>query len=152
MWLRVFCAEEAEVLPSWLAAVLAEHGHLVDPHFRGDDLGWTSGELRFREPITPIILDRYLVQEDELRHELNTFAALLESMDFSPNAPELMRKVIQTQQLIVLRRPVDHSDEARLEAILDCVCREIAQQRDGIIQIEGQGWFAADGTLLLQEY
>ena len=51
-----------------------------------------------------------------------------------------------------LRRPIDHADEATLERMCLETVRFLAAHSDGVYQIDGQGWFAADGTLLLQEY
>ena len=73
-------------------------------------------------------------------------------MDYSPNHGPLMRHVIQTQQLIVLRGPLATADEVTAERVLLAACRFLAASTDGVYQIDGRGWFAADGELLLQEY
>ena len=152
MWYRVFSLSDSLVSP----AVLVEHLHAlalpVTPHFKGDDLGWTAGELVLPGGGTPVQLGRYLAKEDDLRDDLNAYAALLETMDFSPNSPRLMQHVVQTRQLVTLRRPLDHADEATLERLCLEAVRFLAAHSDGVYQIDGQGWFAADGTLLLQEY
>jgi hypothetical protein len=152
MWYRVFSLSDCPVSP----AALAEHLHAqslpVAPHFRGDDLGWTAGELVLPGGGTPVQLGRYLAKEDDLRDDLNAYAAELETMDFSPNSPRLMQHVVQTRQLVTLRRPLDHADEATLERLCLEVVRFLAAHSDGVYQIDGQGWFAADGALLLQEY
>jgi hypothetical protein len=73
-------------------------------------------------------------------------------MDFDPNSPRLMQHVVQTKQLVTLRKPLDHADEAALDRLCLEAVRFLAANTDGVYQIDGQGWFAADGTLLLQEY
>jgi hypothetical protein len=152
MWYRVFSLSDNAVSP----AELVEHLHALAlpavPHFRGDDLGWTAGELVMPGDGTPVQLGRYLAKEDDLRDDLNAYAAELETMDFSPNSPKLMQHVVQTQQLVTLRRPLDHADEATLERLCLEAAQFLAANSDGVYQIDGQGWFAADGTLLLQEY
>jgi hypothetical protein len=152
MFLRIFGLKDRNPSPVALTECLHAAGVAVVPHFRGDDLGWTSGELHFPAGGSPVTLERYLTAEDDLRDDLNTFAAELETMDFSPNSPDLMRHVIQTQQLITIRRPVDHADEAALETVLQAACRHLAQVTEGIYQVDGQGWFTADGQILLPEY
>jgi hypothetical protein len=152
MWYRVF--GRAATQPSLV--VLTEHLHaaglLVQPHFKGDDLGWTAGELRLPGGGTPVFLERYLTSEDDIRNDLNAFAAELETCDYSPNHTQLMQHTIQTQQLITLRKPVDAVDEVTLDQVLEAACRFLAAETDGVYQIDGRGWFSAAGELLLHEY
>jgi hypothetical protein len=151
MWYRVFGSSDVEPSPAELAAHLHALDLAVEPHFKGDDLGWTSGELRL--PVgSPVLLARYLTKEDDLRDDLNAHAAELETMDYSPNSGPLMQRVIQTKQLITLRKPVDAADEVLLEKVLDALTRFLASATDGVYQIDGRGWFAASGELLVQEY
>jgi hypothetical protein len=111
-----------------------------------------GGELVLPGGGTPVQLGRYLAKEDDLRDDLNAYAAELETMDFSPNSPALMQHVVQTKQLVTLRRPLDHADEATLDRLCLEAVGFLAANTDGVYQIDGQGWFAADGKLLLQEY
>ncbi len=152
MWYRVFAKLAEEVAPKEIAEHIHALGIAVQPHFRGDDLGWTAGELRLPAGGSPVDLNRYLTGEDDLRAELNVFAAELETRDYSPNHTMLMQHVIQTQQLITLRKPIDVPDEIALENVLLAICQLLAARTDGVYQIDDVGWFAADGTLLLQEY
>ena len=115
MWYRVFGLDEAEPSPAALAEHLHSLGLAVEPHFKGDDLGWTSGELRLPGAGTPVFLQRYLASEDDIRDDLNAHAAELETCDYSPNHGRLMQHAIQTKQLITLRKPIDAADEVRLE-------------------------------------
>jgi hypothetical protein len=151
MWYRVFGLSETEPSPAALAEHLHACGLAVEPHFKGDDLGWTSGE--FRLPVgSPVLLARYLTKEDDLRDDLNTYAAELETMDYSPNSVPLMERVIQSKQLITLRKPVDAADEVLLEKVLEAAVQFLAAATDGMYQVDGRGWFTASGELLVQEY
>ena len=152
MWYRVFGRSADEVPPAELAGHLHAAELPVEPHFRGDDLGWTAGELRLPGLNTPVSLERYLTAEDDIRADLNSYAAILETCDYSPNSGPLMERVIQTQQMVVIRKPLDAVDEVALEKLLLETCRFLASRTEGVYQIDGQGWFAADGTLLVQEY
>jgi hypothetical protein len=152
MWYRVFGKSDTEPSVEALAASLQAEGLVVEPHFKGDDLGWTSGALRFPEGGTPIYLERYLASEDEIRDDLNAYAAMLETCDYSPNNRQLMEHAIQTKQLFVIRSPLDTPNEVFAERILLHLCKFLAQETEGVYQIDGKGWFAASGELLLQEY
>jgi hypothetical protein len=151
MWYRVFGRNEAPPAPAALLEHLRECGLEVASRFRGDDLGWTAAELRVGVG-GPVFVERYLTGADDLRDDLNSWAAFLETCDYSPNHAVLMERVVQSAQLITLRRPIDHADEVRLEQLCGEASRHLAAATDGVYQIDGQGWFAADGTLLLQEY
>ena len=98
------------------------------------------------------MLARYLTKEDDLRDDLNAHAAELETMDYSPNSGPLMARVIQTKQLVTLRKPVDAADEVLLEKVLEAAAKFLASATGGVYQIDGRGWFEADGGLLVQEY
>src|SRR5262245_23786226 len=152
MWYRVFGRNDAEPAIPRLAAHLHALGLAVEPHFRGDDLGWTAGELRLPGGGTPVMLQRYLASEDDIRDDLNAHAAELERCDYSPNNGKLMEHAIQTKQLITLRKPLDAHDEVTTEKVLEEACRFLAEATDGVYQIDGRGWFAATGELVLQEY
>lgn len=152
MWWRVFGRSDSEPPPTGLAEHLHAAGLPVEPHFKGDDLGWTTAELRLPGGNTPVLVQRFLTTEDDIRDDLNAHAAELETCDYSPNNGTLMQHVIQTKQLFVLRRPVDAADEVTAENVLEAACRWLADRTDGVYQIDGRGWFTANGELLLQEY
>jgi hypothetical protein len=151
MWQRVFGRSDGGWTPAQIAEGLAAAGHTCVPHFKGDDLGWTTGELHFPSG-SPVLLARYLTKPDELRADLNAFAAELETMTYSPNAAPLMERVIQTQQMVTLRKPFDHGDEIKLDAVCEFLVQSLASASDGLYQIDGKGWFTASGELLVQEY
>jgi hypothetical protein len=134
-----------------LIAHLHESGLAVEPHFKGDDLGWTDGELRFAKG-SPILVARWLTKEDDLRDDFNAYAAELETLDYAPQAQAMMERVIQTQQLITLRKPVDAPDETAVEAVLLKCGEWLATHGDGVRQVDGVGWLAADGSVLVEEH
>jgi hypothetical protein len=150
LWSRVFARQPQAPEP---AALLARLNELttVSGHYSGDDQGWFRAEFTIGAG-TPLLLERYLSTEEGIRAELNNWAAFLETCDYSPAHTELMERVIQTAQLFTLRRPVDHSDDVLVEKVSDALCRYLAVERDGVFEVDGKGFFAADGSLLLQEY
>jgi hypothetical protein len=149
---RIFGLTATDVSPSALAEHLHANGIPVEPHFKGDDLGWTGGTLILPGGGTPVQLERYLTSEDDLREDLNNFAAELETMDYNKNHTMLMQHVIQTQQLFALRRPLDHADEFLLDKLSTTIALYLAQATDGVYQVDGEGWFDAQGQILLPEY
>ena len=151
-WYRVFGAGAEQPPPAALLEHLRALGVEEPAHVRGDEDGWTSAEIVLAEGVAALVVDCFLTTEPGIRAELNNWAAWLETCDYSPNHTALMERVIQTRQLYTLRRPLDHADEVRLERVCEGICRHLAAATGGIYQADGEGFFAADGTLLLQEY
>ncbi len=151
MWYRVFCRDSQSLSPAKLLEQLHADGLIVEGHFRGDDLGWTGAELRLGTG-SPILMERFLTAEDDLRNDLNSWAAFLETCDYSPNHARLMEHVIQASQMITLRKPIDHADDVSVEKMCLLICRLLATAGDGVYQIDEEGWFAANGEMLLKEY
>jgi hypothetical protein len=151
LWYRVFSANETEPTPAAILEHLQGLGMAVAGDFTGDDAGWYAAVLALGEG-TPLHLERFLACEDGIRAELNSWAAWLETCDYSPNSEPLMEKMIQTRQLFTLRKPIDHADEVRVEGLCTGLCRFLAEATAGVWQADDQGFFSADGTLLLQEY
>jgi hypothetical protein len=90
---------------------------------------------------------RYLTKADDLRHELNAYAAELETMDTEPNHGMLMERVIQTQQMFTIDKPANSA-----EGLCEVLAKWLAVETEGIIQIDGRGWLNAAGELLLREF
>ena len=152
MYFRAFCRSTEELPPATLVERLHAVGLAVVPHFTGDDLGWTEARLTLPGGGSPVPVSRFLTTVDELRKDLNGFAAEVEAMDYYPDRAALMERVIQTQQLVVLRRPLDHADEATLDRLCLEVSQAVATAADGVVQIDGRGWFTAEGEVLVPEY
>jgi hypothetical protein len=154
MLFRIFALTDDPVPPAELLAHLHAAGLPVEGRFRGDgpDPGrWFAADLAL-PGASPVVVERYLTDEDALRDELNTWAAWLETAEWSPHAGRLMGQVVAARQLFAWRRPVDHADESRLDRLGQELARFLAGRTGGFYQIDGQGFFAADGELLVQEY
>jgi hypothetical protein len=145
MFFRVFSLVDATPDLAALLGYLHARGLPATAHFRGDHLGWTGGDLVLGD--VTVTVERYLTKEDDLRDDLNTWAGWLETRTDQPRHAELMQHVIGTKQLVTLRpRPDGSSDR-----LCDEVCRWFAAATDGVYQVDGRGFFAADGALLLGE-
>ena len=152
MWQRVFCPTTNEIAPARLAEALRASGYEIVPHFKGDEFGWTTGELILGDVSSPIGLARFLTKEDKLRDDLNSYAAELETATHSPHATGLMERVIRTAQLITVRKPVGHPNDAHLDRACEFLVKFLAQESQGFYQIDRQGWFEATGELLVEEF
>jgi hypothetical protein len=152
LWYRVFGGNDAQPVPAALLEHLRSLGIDVSGNFRGDEQGWFAAELVFAADATPVHLERFLASEEGIRDDLNSWAAWLETADYSPNHEPLMQRVISTTQLFTLRKPIDHPNEILVEKLCLGVCRYLAQETAGVYQADDEGFFAPDGTLLLQEY
>ncbi len=152
MWYRVFGLADTVPSPAELLKHLHETGLTPRAHFRGDEQGWMGAELTLTEGTTPLHLERYLATDPDIRHELNSWAALLETWDYSPKHLPLMQHMVLTRQVFTLRKPIDYPNEVLLDDVCLAVCRYLAERTEGVYQIDDRGFFAADGTLLIQEY
>jgi hypothetical protein len=151
LWYRVFGSSDEAPAPAAILAAFRGLGAEVRGDFTGDDAGWYAADLAAGAG-TPLRLERFLAGEEGIRAELNNWAAWLETCDWSPHAVPLMERVIQTRQLFTLRRPLDHADEVLVERLCVGLCRFLAAVTEGLWQADDEGFFAADGTLLVQEY
>src|SRR5439155_20337353 len=94
MWSRIFGRSDNIPDPAALLAHLRHLGLPSRAHFRGDDLGWTGAELFVQSGATPVYVERFLAATDDIRSDLNTWAAWLETQDHEPRHRALMEQVI----------------------------------------------------------
>jgi hypothetical protein len=151
MWLRVFSIKEEAPAPAALLAHLQAQGFSVRGDFGGDDLGWFRGDLRLEGDDEPIHVQRYLATEEDLRDELNTWAAWLETMEHKPYARRLMQHMISSAQVFTFQAAPDlDDDDAALQLCL-AACRYLAQETQGVYQVDNRGFYAPNATLLVAE-
>jgi hypothetical protein len=154
-WFRVFGRSAAAVEPAALLEHLHAQGFPVAGHFRGDDRGWFRAELVFADGAPPVVVERYLADEEGIRLELNSWAAWLEEQEHNAHAVPLMERLIVTKEVLTLHQAVedpDDLDDAELvERLCLTCCRCLAAATDGVYQADHHGFFAADGTPLVPE-
>ena len=149
-WYRIFAARPEPPEPAALLGHLSGVA-LVRGRFDGEGWNWFTAEVSYAENTAPLYLERFLASDEGIRAELNSWAAFLETCDYNPRAPALMERVIQSAQLFTLRRPIDHADEVLVERLCTGLCSFVADCTEGFWQADGEGFFAADGTLMVQE-
>jgi hypothetical protein len=89
-------------------------------------------------------IDRFWRDEEGIRAELQAWAAWLETLENHPHRDSLMLHLTGTQQVFVFE-----SDPANAVGLV--IGRQLAEGTDGVLQIDGQGFLAADGSLLVPE-
>jgi hypothetical protein len=147
MWLRVFGATDDAPDQAAVAASLAG----ASSSFDGDEGGWYRAEI-VHGAGPPVTMERYHADEEGIRAELNSWAAYLETLDYSPHHVALMERTIQSRQLITIRKPADHGDEAGIDRLCAALARRLAEMTNGFYQIDGKGFFDAEGQLLVAEH
>ena len=146
MWFRVFGTREEAPAPAALLEALR-----VEGHFKGDDLGWFGVDFVLASGGDDLHLDRFLAEEDEIRDQLNAWAAWLETQDDSPYSRRLMQLMIGAQQLFTLDCPRDRIEEPPVQEFCQTLCRHLAKETQGVYQIDGRGFFSPDGKMLVLE-
>ncbi len=149
MYYRVFAANQALVPPEELLSHLHDLSFRVTGHFRGDEQGWFRAELIDLDADARFELQRYLADEEGIRHQLNTWAAWLETA--RPDEPQWMQQIIGTTQVFTLQCASDDADEESADALAVALCRFLATETAGIYQIDGRGFFTAAGKSIVAE-
>jgi hypothetical protein len=146
-WHRVFGTSDSHPDPAALLAALRARGLEVTGHFRGDEQGWFGAALILAGAGGAVEVECYLSAEEGIRHELNSWAAWLEAAGEGAEQTRLMQHMISTTRLFTIRP----ADDADAHALCVALCELLAGAIAGVYQIDGRGFFAADGTLLLPE-
>ena len=154
-WYRIFSREKNRELMAILTKELQSCGNSLEFQFTCDPDGdlstdWFTLAIRPTNK-QPIILERYLVEEEGIRSELNSWAGILETWDHDPVHVLLMEKVIQGKELITVEKPQETDDELAMDDLCMRISRVIADATDGVFQVDGVGFYDASGALLLGE-
>ena len=115
-------------------------------NFGGDALSWFRAELRMEAEDEPIHLPRYLANEEDLRDELNSWAAWLETVEDNKYVRRLMQQMIGAAQVFTFQLAPDlDEDETALQMCL-AACKHLAQETQGVYQVDHKGFYAPNGT------
>jgi len=148
LWYRIFCRSSTAVKKTAVLECLHSLG--AEGWFDGGETEWTQVTMTLGAA-TPLSLERFLATDEGIRAELNSWAAFLETCEYNSNSVPLMEHLIQTNQLFNLRRPSDPSDEELVQRFCLGLCQFLAQAADGVYQTDDEGFYRADGVLLLRE-
>ncbi|MBY0526462.1 MAG: hypothetical protein K2R98_23915 [Gemmataceae bacterium] len=151
MWFRVFGTNDVQPEPAAILAHLRGQGVEAQANFGGDAHGWFKADFSYAPTAAPLHLERYLASEDNIRDDLNAWAAWLETVDENQYVPRLMQGMIDTQQLFTMHCPRDAADEIVVQKLCIGLCQFLADQTKGVYQVDTQGFFAPDGRPLVRE-
>jgi hypothetical protein len=144
---RVFGANDAQPAPEELLAALAAAKLQVEAEYLGDEQGWYGVRLRLAQRAEPVDVQRFVKDVDDIRADLNTWAAWVESQTGCDKA-WLMQRLISTTQLFAWQVDADDAEAVALSAAL---CDYLGRTTEGVYQVDGQGLFDTAGTLLIAE-
>jgi hypothetical protein len=146
-WYRVFGVNDGQPAPEALLAALSEAGLSAEAAFTGDDLGWYAVKLRLPERDEPVEVQRFVAGADDIRGDLNTWAAWVETQTGCDLA-WLMQHLVSTAQLFVWFVP---EDDARGIALSAALCDFFSRATGGVYQVDGHGFYDVAGTHLVRE-
>jgi len=149
-WCRVFSRNDASPQREALARTILAMAPGAAVQWDEGEQGWLRCEIQLAGHAEPLAVDRFLREEEGIRAELQAWAAWLETTD-NEHAPALMRHLIGTQQVFTLKPPETREEDASIEQVCLAVCQFLAKATEGVYQIDEQGFFDAEGTLLVQE-
>jgi len=110
-----------------------------------DEQGWYQAHF----PLLwgEIELNRWQAKKDDIRSELNTWAAWVEA-NGGTELGSLMQHIVTAQQVFTWSIDPTAVDGAAFSALL---CRFLCEATAGVYQIDGVGFMGADDTLLIPE-
>jgi len=146
---RVFGTSDTQPQAVALLQYLRDAGYGVAGKFTQDDYGWAVADLMPEGCDWGIQVDCYRHDEEGIRAQLNSWAAWLETVESNPNHVWLMQHMISTRQLYTLC-PVGH-DRPEIAPLCVAACQFLASETGGVYQVDGEGFFAADGQFLIAE-
>jgi len=149
LWYRVFGRRIAPVAPDEVLAYF-DHQRLPCKTEFEPPQDWRQATLVVADTI-PLELERFPASEEGIRTELNTWAAFLETCDYSSNNVPLMEHMIQTTQLFNLRCAEDHDNPKLAQEVCVSLCQYLAQLTDGVYQVDEEGFYTPAGVLILPE-
>ena len=148
-WYRIFASLETIPEPAGIESVVAGSGVDARISWSADVAGWYRADIALGQ--SSLVVERWLVSEEGIRAELNTWAGYLETCSDSPNHEALMERAIQARQLFTLQRPTEQANEEIGDRLCEALSRYLAALTQGFYQVDERGFFSADGTLLVRE-
>lgn len=143
-WLRVFSAASTEPNVAALENELRRRWPGLTLAVVGDDQGWYECSVLIAEKPSGCVLQRYLREEEQVKGELSAWAAWVEEQPPGPNNELVMARLATAQQVFTLTMGSDVQ-------LARAAAQWLATATDGIWHEDADGFFAADGTMLLRD-
>jgi hypothetical protein len=150
-WSRVFGTNDADPEPAVLLELLRCLEPDVTGKFSGDDQGWFRAVFIADPDEPPLVVERYLASEEGIRSQIMTWIAWLETCEAEANLDSLMDHLVAVKQLFTLHVEGDNEESSWSEDLCAALCQCLAQTTGGVYQVDGRGFFTADGELILVE-
>jgi hypothetical protein len=151
MWFRVFGTSEMQPEPEALLAYLRDRQVEVTGQFRADDQGWFRAEIHDGASGSCVQIDCFLVSEEGIRPEMNNWAAWLETRESNPNSAQLMQQVISAKRLYAMQVSPETDEKGAAGLLSVLLCRFLAGATAGVYQVDDEGFYSANGVLLVSE-
>ncbi|MGF1583571.1 MAG: hypothetical protein ACFCD0_29995 [Gemmataceae bacterium] len=149
LWYRIFAQSSESIDPNTLLEHLHTTGYPIQANFLKDDLGWF--EATFSLEGSEVSLQLFHSDEKGVRAELDAFAAWIESQHTELNQIELMERVVTAKQVFAFEIPDEQANIEKVRQFCYHVSEFLVGQTQGLMQVDGEGLFDADGQLLLRE-
>jgi hypothetical protein len=146
-YLRVFCRSLEPVLLRDVVEQAASEGVAltVSNDVAPDDPDWRRAEIGFSDERPPLIaeIDR---DSEVVTEEVEDFTELIGPPGLSRSKRGVLDHLRETKAILALQIVTASADDATYDAA-GAVVRYFAQERDGVIQADGEGSY--DGTRLI---
>jgi hypothetical protein len=150
-WLRVFGQIDVHPDPAELSEAVQHIACGWDVRFEFSERGWQRAEIQWPGGTTTLVVERFWRDEEGIREELQAWAAWLETCEDNPHHERLMQHLTSTQQVFTLWSEWEQQDAGGLDHVCQAICQYLARATDGVYQVDQQGFFDRDGTLLVSE-
>lgn len=142
-WRRIFARRETVPPLERIREALACHHWPLEGSYVYDDTGWIEATFETMSGNFRWTIRRYTRADDDIRGELQSWAAFVETFPDNPHCQVLMNHLTGTQQVFTFEQPDGMPDQTSL-----ALCRCLAQAAEGVYQIDGSGFFTATGESL----
>ena len=151
MWFRVFGTNNVQPEPAAVLAHVRSFGISVAGKFFDDEEGWFQAALLFGDQEPTLHIECFLAEEEGVRADLHAWAAWLETVGDNPHSQRLMQHMIATTHVFTLHESDEWPKKTSVREVCLELCKFLARETAGVYQVDDQGFFGANGTLLLEE-
>jgi hypothetical protein len=144
-WYRVFGKNQEQIDPNAFEEYLGTIHQNITIRFDVDDQGWFSARIDWLDGEVELLIERYSLHDDDIRTELNSWIAWLETQGENSIRDFLIEHITATQQLFTFQLVYDE------KGLCEELSKYIAGLTNGVYQRDECGFFDSKGSLLLME-
>lgn len=150
-WFRVFGTSDVQLDLVALTETVQTLAPGLYALFEDGERGWHRAEIQWPDGAMALVVERFWRDEEGIRDELQAWAAWVETCEDNPHHERLMQLLTSTQQVFTLRSVPEQHDAGGLDQVCQAICQYLARATEGVYQVDQQGFFDMNGTLLLPE-